>query len=48
MVPFFPVLRRSVRALGGAWRSDEELRVLVVLAVRLLASGAIFYSIVEK
>jgi voltage-gated potassium channel len=48
MVPFFPVLRRFVRALGGAWRSDEELRVLVLLAVCLLANGTIFDSIMEK
>ncbi len=47
MLPVFVILRRFVRAIVHAWRSDAEFRVLVVLVVSILVSGTTFYSFAE-
>ncbi len=47
MLPVFVILRRLVRALVAAWRSDAEFRVLVFLVVSILVSGTTFYSFAE-
>jgi voltage-gated potassium channel len=48
MIPVFVILRRFVRALVAAWRSDAEFRVLVFLVVSILVSGTTFYSFAEN
>ncbi len=47
MLPVFVILRRLVRALVAAWRSDAEFRVLVFLVVSILVSGTTFYTFAE-
>jgi hypothetical protein len=42
MLPVFVILRRFVRAMVAAWRSDAEFRVLVALVVSILLSGTTF------
>jgi voltage-gated potassium channel len=41
------MLRRFVRAVVDAWRSDEAFRVLLALVVSLLLSGTVFFTLVE-
>src|SRR5215207_7289061 len=41
------MLRRLIRAIRDAWRSDEAFRVLLALVVSLLLSGTIFFTLVE-
>ncbi len=47
MVGLLVMLRRFVRALRDAWRSDPEFRVLVALVVSLLVSGTTFFALAE-
>ena len=48
MLPVFVILRRFVRAIVAAWRSDAEFRVLVFLVISILVSGTTFYSFAEN
>ena len=48
MVGLVVMLRRFVRAVVDAWRSDEAFRVLLALVVSLLVSGTTFFSLVEN
>ena len=48
MLPVFVILRRFVRAMVAAWRSDAEFRVLVALVVSILLSGTTFYTFAEN
>jgi len=48
MVGLFMMLRRFLRAIRDAWRSDEAFRVLLALVVTLLVSGTAFFTLVEK
>jgi voltage-gated potassium channel len=48
MIPLFVILRRFVRVVVDAWRTDAEFRVLVTLVVFLLVTGTTFYSLAEK
>jgi voltage-gated potassium channel len=48
MVGLVVMLRRFVRAIVDAWRSDEAFRVLLALVVSLLVSGTTFFSLVEN
>jgi voltage-gated potassium channel len=41
------LLRRFVRAIRDAWRSDEAFRFLLALVVSLLVSGTVFFTLVE-
>jgi len=41
------MLRRFVRAIRDAWKSDELFRVLLALVVSLLLSGTVFFTLVE-
>ena len=47
MVGLVVMLRRFVRALRDAWRSDEAFRTLLALVVSLLLSGTVFFTLVE-
>jgi voltage-gated potassium channel len=47
VVGLIMMLRRFVRALRDAWRSDEAFRVLLALVLSLLLSGTIFFTLVE-
>ena len=47
MIGLFVMLRRFVRAIRDAWRSDEAFRMLLALVVSLLVSGTVFFTLVE-
>jgi voltage-gated potassium channel len=47
LIGLLMMLRRFVRALGDAWRSDEAFRALLALVVSLLVSGTVFFVLVE-
>ena len=47
MVGLVLMLRRFLRALRDAWKSDEAFRVLLALVVSLLVSGTTFFTLVE-
>ena len=47
MVGLVVMLRRFVRAVVDAWRSDEAFRALLALVVSLLVSGTTFFTLVE-
>ena len=47
MIGLFVMLRRFVRAIRDAWRSDEAFRMLLALVVSLLLSGTTFFTLVE-
>ena len=47
MIALFVMLRRFVRAIVAAWRSDEAFRMLLALVVSLLVSGTTFFTLVE-
>ena len=48
MVGLVLMLRRFVRAIVAAWRSDEAFRILLALVVSLLVSGTTFFTLVEN
>src|SRR5215211_5523619 len=41
------MLRRFIRALRDAWRSDVAFRILLALVASLLVSGTTFFTLVE-
>jgi hypothetical protein len=41
------MLRRFLRAVRDAWRSDQTFRILLALVVSLLVSGTVFLTLVE-
>src|SRR5829696_7613641 len=41
------MLRRFVRAIVDAWRSDVAFRILLALVLSLLVSGTTFFTLVE-
>ena len=41
------MLRRFVRAIVDAWRSDVAFRILLALVASLLVSGTTFFTLVE-
>jgi voltage-gated potassium channel Kch len=41
------MLRRFVRAIVAAWKSDQAFRILLALVVSLLLSGTVFFTLVE-
>jgi voltage-gated potassium channel len=47
VVGLFVMLRRFVRAIVAAWRSDQAFRILLALVVSLLVSGTTFFTLVE-
>jgi voltage-gated potassium channel len=47
MVGLLLMLRRFLRAIRDAWKSDEAFRVLLALVVSLLVSGTAFFTLVE-
>ena len=47
MIGLVMMLRRFLRAIRDAWRSDEAFRVLLALVVSLLVSGTAFFTLVE-
>ena len=47
MVGLVVMLRRFLRAIRDAWKSDEAFRVLLALVVSLLVSGTTFFTLVE-
>ena len=47
MVGLFVMLRRFLRAIRDAWRSDVAFRTLLALVVSLLVSGTTFFTLVE-
>ena len=47
MIGLFVMLRRFVRAIVAAWRSDVAFRMLLALVVSLLVSGTTFFTLVE-
>ena len=47
MIALFVMLRRFLRALRDAWRSDVAFRMLLALVVSLLVSGTTFFTLVE-
>ena len=47
MVGLVVMLRRFVRAIRDAWKSDEAFRTLLALVVSLLVSGTVFFTLVE-
>jgi len=47
MVGLVLMLRRFLRAIRDAWKSDETFRVLLALVVSLLVSGTAFFTLVE-
>lgn len=48
MIALFVMLRRFVRAIVAAWRSDVAFRILLALVVSLLVSGTTFFTLVEN
>ena len=47
MIGLFVMLRRFIRALRDAWRSDVAFRILLALVASLLVSGTTFFTLVE-
>jgi voltage-gated potassium channel len=47
LIALFVMLRRFVRAIVDAWRSDVAFRMLLALVVSLLVSGTTFFTLVE-
>jgi voltage-gated potassium channel len=47
-IALFVMLRRFVRAIVNAWRSDVAFRILFALVVSLLVSGTTFFTFVEN
>jgi hypothetical protein len=47
LIALFVMLRRFVRAIVDAWRSDQAFRILLALVVSLLVSGTTFFTLVE-
>jgi voltage-gated potassium channel len=47
LIGLFVMLRRFLRAIRDAWKSDEAFRTLLALVVSLLLSGTVFFTIVE-
>ena len=47
MIALFVMLRRFLRAIRDAWRSDVAFRMLLALVVSLLVSGTTFFTLVE-
>ena len=47
MVGLVVMLRRFLRAIRDAWKSDEAFRTLLALVVSLLVSGTTFFTLVE-
>ena len=47
MIGLFVMLRRFVRAIVAAWKSDQAFRFLLALVVSLLVSGTTFFTLVE-
>jgi hypothetical protein len=41
------MLRRFVRAIRDAWKSDQAFRYLLALVISLLVSGTTFSTLVE-
>ena len=48
MVGLVVMLRRFLRAIRDAWRSDEAFRALLALVATLLVSGTAFFTLVEN
>ena len=47
MVGLVLMLRRFLRTLRDAWKSDQAFRFLLALVVSLLLSGTVFFTLVE-
>jgi voltage-gated potassium channel len=47
LIGLFVMLRRFVRAIRDAWRSDVAFRILLALVLSLLVSGTTFFTLVE-
>jgi voltage-gated potassium channel len=47
LVGLVVMLRRFIRAIRDAWKSDEAFRTLLALVVSLLVSGTAFFTLVE-
>ena len=47
MIGLVVMLRRFLRAIRDAWKSDEAFRTLLALVVSLLLSGTVFFTLVE-
>jgi voltage-gated potassium channel len=47
LIALFVMLRRFVRAIVDAWRSDVAFRILLALVLSLLVSGTTFFTLVE-
>jgi voltage-gated potassium channel len=47
LVGLVVMLRRFLRAIRDAWRSDVAFRMLLALVVSLLLSGTTFFTLVE-
>ena len=47
MVGLVLMLRRFLRTLRDAWKSDQAFRTLLALVVSLLLSGTVFFTLVE-
>jgi hypothetical protein len=47
LIGLFVMLRRFVRAIVAAWKSDQAFRFLLALVVSLLVSGTTFFTLVE-
>jgi voltage-gated potassium channel len=47
LIALLVMLRRFVRAIVDAWRSDQAFRITFFLVVSLLVSGTIFFTLVE-
>jgi voltage-gated potassium channel len=47
LVGLVVMLRRFLRAIRDAWKSDEAFRTLLALVVTLLLSGTVFFTLVE-
>ena len=47
MIALFVMLRRFLRAIRDAWRSDVAFRMLLALVVSLVVSGTTFFTLVE-
>jgi voltage-gated potassium channel len=47
LVGLVVMLRRFVRAIRDAWKSDQAFRFLLALVISLLLSGTVFFTLVE-
>jgi voltage-gated potassium channel len=47
LVGLVVMLRRFVRAIRDAWKSDQAFRFLLALVISLLVSGTTFFTLVE-